>query len=59
MLANTKTRMIEALRDMVDELCSANLTLSRAKALRPQLLALLEGLKNQEAGSSEESRSQS
>jgi hypothetical protein len=58
MLANTKTRMIEALRDMLDELCSANLTLGRAKALRRQLLALLDGLENQEAGSSEESRIQ-
>jgi hypothetical protein len=54
MLATQKTRMIETLQDMMDELCSADLTLARAKALRCRLLALLEGLEAHNEGTTVE-----
>jgi hypothetical protein len=54
MLATQKTRMIETLQDTMDELCSADLTLARAKALRCRLLALLEGLEAHNEGTTVE-----
>ncbi len=48
MLATDRTRKIEALQGLLDELCSPDLTLARANVLRPQLFELL-GMLNQSA----------
>jgi hypothetical protein len=58
MLATNRTRKIETLLDMLDELCSADLTLDRAKFLRPRLLALLEGREDHNEGSTVEPEGQ-
>ena len=44
MLAPNNAGMIHALQGVLDELCSADLTLSRAKLLRHRLCELLEAL---------------
>jgi hypothetical protein len=44
MLVTNKTGIINALVGVLDELCSADLTLSRAKLLRHRLCEILEAL---------------
>ena len=44
-MSTTKTKpMLEVLEGMLDELCSPELTLDRAKILRPRLFAVLDAL---------------
>jgi len=52
MPALKQVRTIETLRGMLDELCSPDLTLGRARVLRRRLAQLLEALKTkgEEAG---------
>jgi hypothetical protein len=52
MQVSQQTRMIAALRSMLDELCSPELTLGRAKILRPRLFELLGTMNSRDAGAS-------
>ena len=55
MPVSTQPRMIETLQGMLEELCSPDLTLGRAKALRHRLTRLLETMNSSEAGASDRS----
>jgi hypothetical protein len=44
MIALRESGMIEQLKNLLDELCSADLTLARAKLLRARLLEVVETL---------------
>jgi hypothetical protein len=53
MQATDRTGKLEALQGMLDELCSPDLTLERAKVLRPRLFELLGMLDQSTPGTSE------
>jgi hypothetical protein len=47
MLVSTNSGMIETLKALLDELCSADLTLARAKLLRSRLQEIVESLERE------------
>ena len=45
-----QTQTIKTLQNLLDELCSPDLTLGRAKVLRPHLFDVLEAMNSRDAG---------